>query len=46
MGILVAVPIFITGEKYWWPNFSGFELLGSALFIGVIIWLYKSVSKK
>ena len=46
MGILVAVPIFITGEKYWWPNFSGFEFLGSALFIGVIIWLYKSVSKK
>lgn len=46
MGILVAVPIFITGEKYWWPNFSGFELLGPALFIGVIIWLYKSVSKK
>ena len=46
MGILVAVPIFITGKKYWWPNFSGFELLGSALFIGVIIWLYKSVSKK
>ena len=46
MGILVAVPIFITGQKDWWPNFSGFELLGSALFIGVIIWLYKSVSKK
>ena len=46
MGILVAVPIFITGKKYWWPNFSDFELLGPALFIGVIIWLYKSVSKK
>jgi putative OPT family oligopeptide transporter len=46
MGILVAVPIFITGEKYWWPNFSGFEFLGPVLFIGIIIWLYKSVSKK
>ena len=46
MGILVAVPIFITGEKHWWPNFSGFEFLGPALFIGVFIWLYKSVSKK
>jgi putative OPT family oligopeptide transporter len=46
MGILVAVPIFITGQKYWWPNFEGLELMGPALFIGVIYWLYKSVSKK
>ncbi|SVA72961.1 uncharacterized protein METZ01_LOCUS125815 [marine metagenome] len=46
MGILVAVPIFITGVKDWWPNYSGFHLLGPALFIGVSYWLYISVSKK
>jgi|TARA_B110001454_G_scaffold17447_1_gene15705 putative OPT family oligopeptide transporter len=46
MGILVAVPIFLTGQKYWWPNFDGFGLVGPALFIGVIYWMYKSVSKK
>jgi len=46
MGILVAVPIFLTGQKYWWPHFSGFGLLGPALFIAVIYWLYTSVSKK
>jgi putative OPT family oligopeptide transporter len=46
MGILVAVPIFITGVKGWWPNFSGFQLLGPVLFMGVIYWMYKSVSKK
>ena len=46
MGILVAVPIFITGQKDWWPNFSGIEMSGSILFIGMMIWLYKAVSKK
>jgi putative OPT family oligopeptide transporter len=46
MGILVAVPIFLTGQKDWWPNFDGFGLVGPALFIGVIYWVYKSVSKK
>jgi uncharacterized oligopeptide transporter (OPT) family protein len=46
MGILVAVPIFLTGQKDWWPHFSGFGLLGPVLFIAVIYWLYTSVSKK
>ena len=46
MGILVAVPIFISGNKNWWPNFHGFELLGPLAFIAVIYWLYTSVSKK
>ncbi len=46
MGILVAVPIFLTGQKDWWPNFDGFGLMGPALFVGVIYWVYKSVSKK
>jgi putative OPT family oligopeptide transporter len=46
MGILVAVPIFVTGNKDWWPNFQGFELLGLVTFAAVIFWLYKSVTKK
>ncbi len=46
MGILVAVPIFITGVKNWWPSIGGYEWLGILAFIGVIYWLYDSVSKK
>ena len=46
MGILVAVPIFLSGQKDWWPQFSGFGLLGPILFLGMIYWLYKAVSKK
>jgi len=46
MGILVAVPIFITGVKDWWPSVGGFEWIGMITFIGVIFWLYNSVSKK
>ena len=46
MGILVAVPIFITREKDWWPIVSGLEMFGSILFIGMMIWLFKAVSKK
>ena len=46
MGILVAVPIFISGQKYWWPQLSGISLLGPILFLAMIFWLYKTVSKK
>ena len=43
VGILVAVPIFLTGAKDWWPNYEGFQLLGVAVFIAVNGWLYNSV---
>ena len=46
MGILVAVPIFISGQKDWWPQLSGMNLLGPVLFLTMIFWLYKAVSKK
>ena len=46
MGILVAVPIFLSGQKDWWPQIDGINFLGPILFIGMIYWLYKSVSKK
>lgn len=55
MGIMVAVPIFITANKDWWPSIQGFTflgqsyslaLLGPILFIGIILWLYRSVAKQ
>jgi hypothetical protein len=46
MGILVAVPIFVTGNKDWWPIYPGYDILGIAAFLGVIYWLYKTVIKK
>ena len=45
MGIRVAVPIFISNNKDWWPHFEGFELIGPVAFIAVIYWLYRSVSR-
>ncbi len=46
MGILVAVPIFITEQKDWWPTISGFSLLGPVLFLGMIYWIYSTVYEK
>ena len=46
IGILVAVPIFMTGSKDWWPQFPGFQIIGIAAFLGVIGWLYNSVTQK
>jgi len=44
IGIMVAVPVFITGSKDWWPQYEGFSLLGILSFFGIIYWLYKSVT--
>ena len=46
IGILVAVPIFVTGSKDWWPQFPGFQIIGIAAFLGIIGWLYNSVTEK
>ena len=46
MGIFVAIPIFITANKNWWPHVSGFAWLGTVLFTGICVWLYLSVVKK
>ncbi len=47
MGILVAVPIFITSNKDWWPTFGMITWLGTLFFIGVLYWLYRTlVSQK
>ena len=38
MGILVAVPIFLTSQKDWWPELNGFGWLGPILIVAIIIW--------
>ena len=44
IGILVAVPIFITGSKDWWPQYPGFGFLGILAFCAVLGWFYTSVT--
>lgn len=46
MAILIAVPIFITGYKDWWPSFPGFGFLGIFSFIAIIYWIYNTAIKK
>ncbi len=46
MGILVAVPIFITSDKNWWPAIQGFGYAGIVLFTGIILWLLFKVTTK
>jgi hypothetical protein len=38
MGILVALPIFLTADKDWWPNYDGFGWLGPILVVAIAIW--------
>jgi putative OPT family oligopeptide transporter len=45
MGIMVALPIFLTGNKAWWPQIIGSSWIGVIPFICVIIWFYK-ISKR
>lgn len=40
MGILVAIPIFVTANKNWWPTINHVSWLGVVLFIGILFWLY------
>ena len=46
MGVLVAIPIFITEQKHWWPTISGLSFLGPIMFIGIIFWIYRTVTNK
>ena len=44
IGILVAVPIFITGSKDWWPQYPELGFLGILAFCAVLGWFYTSVT--
>ena len=46
MGILVALPIFLTSNKDWWPNISGPSWIGVIPFISIIVWFYKISKNK
>ena len=46
MGIMVAVPVFITGDKDWWPVVNNFSYLGIILFLMINAWLYLTVVNK
>ena len=46
-GIGIAVPVFLTGVKDWWPTFyEKSDMIGVFVFISIIFWLYKTVSNK
>ncbi|HDR05861.1 MAG TPA: oligopeptide transporter, OPT family [Candidatus Marinimicrobia bacterium] len=46
MGILVAIPIFLTANKDWWPHFGTFGFLGALFFAGILVWLYQTAKEK
>jgi uncharacterized oligopeptide transporter (OPT) family protein len=46
MGIMVAVPIFITTRKDWWPHIQGFGWLGIIVFIAIGIWLFRTARSR
>ena len=45
MGILIAVPIFISGNKFWWPKFMSLEIAGLLVFLAFIVWFYINSEK-
>ena len=46
MAIFIALPIFLTGNKDWWPTFPGYDILGILSFIAIIFWIYNTAIKK
>lgn len=45
VGILVAVPIFITRTREWWPVISGFSWAGPIGFLLIAFWLFRTAVK-
>ena len=46
MGILIALPIFLTGNIAWWPTLSTYNIIGILIFTYIIISLYKSAKSE
>ncbi len=44
--LLVAIPIYITKDKNWWPEITGFSWAGITLFFLVAVWLIYTALKK
>jgi len=45
MGILIAMPIFISGNKSWWPKIESLEIIGLIMFFIFIYWFYFNARK-
>jgi putative OPT family oligopeptide transporter len=46
MGIIIAIPIFLSGGGTWWPRITVSPWLGIALFAASIMWLYRVARKR
>ena len=46
MGIMVALPIFLTGNKNWWETINSSQWIGLLPFIIIIVWFLILASKK
>ncbi len=46
MGIMVAIPIFLTGSINWWPQLNGPYWLGIIVFQCIIIWFINIAKEK
>ena len=45
IGIFLAVPIFVSGNPEWWPNFNNYNSIGLVLFILMILYFYNFTKK-
>jgi putative OPT family oligopeptide transporter len=46
IGVLVAVPIFLSGNGNWWPQYPGFNIVGIILTIVAILWIIKAATSR
>ena len=46
MGILVAIPIFLSGSGNWWPQINGFHWLGPIIVALTALALFVAGIKK
>ena len=45
MGIFIALPIFISGNKGWWPKGAPSDIISLIIFVIFILWFYKGSRK-
>ena len=46
MSIIIAIPIFISGNKSWWPHIKSLEISSLIVFIAFIGWFYYQLKSK
>ena len=45
MGIFIALPIFISGNKGWWPKGNPLDIISLLVFFVFILWFYNRAKK-